>query len=169
MQENNSSSFGVPTELAGSGIPKAEEHRRECLSDNSNGLKRTNLTGVDDALIGGYGAYSEDSGYEIYEGRVLEGDTEAGGVSTFVEIPMAGDDRGRNIQITGFQVSMGKDDAVKSPGHVRRTHRGEVANDGIGLRSAEVVIQAGGVNLLIYKGVQEATLRTVMRVVMEHA
>ena len=168
MQEINSSSFGVPTELAGPGIPKAEEHRRECLSDNSDGLKRKNLMG-DDALIGGHGAYSEDSGYDIYEGKVLEGDTEAGGVSTFVEIPMAGDDRGRNIQITGFQVSMGKDEAIESPDHVRRTHRNEVTNDGIGLRNAEVVIQAGGVNLLIYRGVQEATLRTVMKVVMDHA
>lgn len=155
MREINSRGLGVPTGIAGSGIPKAENHRRECVSDNnSDGLKRTNLMDADDngnALIGGYGAYGEDSGYGIYEGKVSGGDTEAGGVSTFVEIPMAGDDRGRNIQITGFQVSMGKDEAIESPDHVRRTHRNEATNDDIGLRNAEVVIQAGGVNLLIYK------------------
>ena len=172
MQEINSNSYGISTELAGSGIPRDEEHRRECVLDNSDDLKRINLMDVDEnenALIGDYGAYSEDSDHDIYEGKVSEGDTEAGGVSTFVEIPMAGDDRGRNIQITGFQVSMGKDEAMRSPDHVRRTHGNEVTNDGTGLRSAEVVIQAGGVNLLIYRGVQEATLRTVMKVVMDHA
>ena len=45
----------------------------------------------------------------------------------------------------------------------------EVPFEGSDLRSAEMVIQAGGINLLIYRGIQEATLRTVMKVVMDHA
>ena len=172
MQKINSSSFGDPSELTGSGIPEAEEHRRECLSGNNGDLKRANIMGVYDnenALAGGYGAYSEDSGYDIYEGKVLGGDTEAGGVSTFVEIPMAGEDKGRNIQIRGSQVPMGKDEAIKTPVHGSGTQRNEVSDGGIGIRSAEVVIQTGGLNLLVYRGVQEATLRTVMKVVMGHA
>ena len=178
MQEINSTNFGMTSELIGSDITEVEERRRECLLDNGNEKKRTNLKEQDknrDALNGGYGDCSEnrDNGYEIYEdkGKDLGGGAEAGGFSTFVEIPMAGVNRGSNVQTSSFQVSVGKGGAIALSEHVKcsRTQETEVPYGGIGFRNAEVAIQAGGIKLLIYGGVQETTLQTVMKVVMDYA
>ena len=173
MQEMNTNNFGMTSDLVGLDIPEAEERGRVCLSDNCNGQKRKNLMELDkngDALDGGYGDYSEnkDDAYEIYEDKWknLGGDAEAGGVSTFVEIPMAGVDRGkgRNLQITGYQVSVGKGGTMPSSDQAKCSRTGC-----IGYRNAEMVIQVGGINLVINRGVQEATLRIVMKVVMDYA
>ncbi|MBQ9607161.1 MAG: hypothetical protein IJV16_08305 [Lachnospiraceae bacterium] len=105
-----------------------------------------------------------------HKGNDLENTTNTEATSAFVEIPMAGEDTGkREIQITGFQTPVEK--AMMPSDHMKGNtlQEKEVTFEGSDLRSAEMVIQAGGIKLLIYRGIQEATLRTVMKVVMDHA
>ena len=172
MQEIKTNNFVVQAKRGALDGPKTKDCGRGCLSDNGDDLKRANLIDVDNkegGVNGGHGDHGEDGDHDLYEGKDLDDDGEAGGVSTFVEIPMAGTGEGRDIQITGFQVPLWKGEARKSVNHETRTYGNEISNDGVARIGHEVTIQAGGVNILIYGGVREATLRTVMKVVMDHA
>ena len=107
---------------------------------------------------------------EDHKGQDFESTTKAGAASTFVEIPMAGGDTGKKeIQITGFQAPVEKAMMPSDRLKCSTQQENEAPHEGIGFRNAEMVIQAGGINLLICRGIQEATLRTVMKVVMDHA
>lgn len=82
------------------------------------------------------------------------------GSSTFVEIPLTGKDGGEesSFQITGFQISA-RQERRPAQEVVRDTEQSH----------AEIMVQLGDTNLLIYEGIHEDTLRTVMKVVMGHA